>query len=263
MSLPGNSALMVCNLPHSNNAMYVSVGETTHQTSGPNSATPTIEKEVKSRRRTSHAGAEQSPIASSDVFNLSSFRDNPCKTPLCSDVSPALAVTSTPCPNRDISSTAVKTYVRGYGSKLPVTTNPIIGCMSSPAKSNRTLRFPEIDRVATTGEDISESAPPVFSDQLVTSVAFDNAGPVVKSCTTKTSEEKVTATSSIDNPSKSAVESREPLGNVENVVAPVKKRPWKRTKCDSPKVAAAIEGPESTDAGTVFVLLFQIAYSIK
>lgn len=68
------------------------------------------------------------------------------------------------CLNCDILSMVVKIYVRGYGSKLFVMINLIIGCMFFLVKFNCIFRFLEIDRVVIIGEDIFESVFLVFLD---------------------------------------------------------------------------------------------------
>ena len=252
MSLPGNSALMVCHVPQVGiPALPMTAGDITPLwIRGTKSAVQTTEKGAKTTCNITPAEAQQSPIAFSDVSNLHSFGNNASAAPPCTDVSPAAAVTSVSSPNLVCADLKVKTYVRGSSCKLSA--NPTPSSKTPSAKSNRTLRFAGVDTVLTIGTETVGDAGPLVSE---------NSGPVLKLCTGRIIKEKVSPTSSIETVSD--VESREPFRSVHStcmndVVAPVKKRPWKRTQCDKPSAAVAIQDPRSPGSGTAFISWMQM-----
>jgi hypothetical protein len=261
MSLPGNSALMVCNVPQVGTpTLPLSADDNTPlRDRGIKTAAHKIEKEAKATCNTIPTKAQQSPIAYSDVSNLYSFGNNPSEAPLLSDVSPAAAaVTSISSPNPVCVDLKLKTYARGSSSKL--STNPTLSSKPPSAKSNRTLRFAGVDSVTPTGKETSGNATAVSPGEVVVAIVCEDPGPVLKPCTERIVEKKVSPTSSIETVIHSDVESREPLRNVQNtcvndIVAPVKKRPWKRTQCDNPNVAVAVQEPLSTSSGMAFILV--------
>lgn len=252
MSLPGNSALMVCNVPQVGTpTLPLSADDNTLRDRGIKTAAHKIEKEAKATCNTIPTKAQQSPIAYSDVSNLCSFGNNPSEAPLLSDVSPAAAVTSISSPNPVCVDLKLKTYARGSSSKL--STNPTLSSKPPSAKSNRTLRFAGVDSVTPTGKETSGNATAVSPGEVVVAIVCEDPGPVLKPCTERIVEKKVSPTSSIETVIHTDVESREPLRNVQNtcvndIVAPVKKRPWKRTQCDNPNVAVAVQEPLSTSS---------------
>ncbi|KAG0631398.1 hypothetical protein M758_1G250600 [Ceratodon purpureus] len=252
MSLPGNSALMVCNVPQVGSpTLPLSAGDYTPlRARGSKNAVHTAEKEAKTTSKITPAEAQESPVAHSDVSNLYSFGNNPSEVPLSSDVSPAAEVISVSSPNPVSAGRKLKTYARGSSSKL--STNPTPSSKVSSAKSNRTLRFAGVDSATATGKETVGRETAASPGQVqVVAPARENSGPVLESPTAQICKEKVSSTSSVDTITHSDIEFREPLRNVQNtcvkdIVAPVKKRPWKRTQCDNPNVAIAVQEPVST-----------------
>lgn len=252
MSLPGNSALMVCNVPQVGMpTLSVSASDITpFRTRGTKNVVHTIEEEAKS---TTPAEVLQSPIVFSDVSDPYSLGNEPMEAAPCLDVSPAAVVTSAASPNPASADLKVKRYSRGSSNKRSANLTP--AAKPASAKSNRILRFSGVDSVMTTEKEMLRNATVSPPDQVVVALVCENPTPVLKTCTERIIEEKVPPTSSIDSVAHSDVESREPLRNVQNtcvndIVPPVKKRPWKRTQCDNPNVAAAIQEPKSTGSGT-------------
>nr|XP_024374624.1 uncharacterized protein LOC112281876 isoform X2 [Physcomitrium patens] len=222
MSLPGNSALMVCNLhAASADAMPVSFGEITpHRNSDKINANHMIETETKTKTASDRTQMEvqQSPIACSEVSDPYSLGDTLPKVPLSSDVTSQQAA-SLPCSSEFNSAECqVKSYSKGSSCKVSVMTDHVSDCKFSSLKFSRTLRFTGCDIVEASEKGTCENTPVLPSDKLAVTQEHKSPGFIFVNPTTETNE-KILSTSPSNPVLHRNDKLREPLRNVENTSA--------------------------------------------